>query len=50
VRWTAFKYRARKVRFELPKLAPLRHANFPENVGVDRKWPAHGQNDAIDPF
>ena len=35
-----------------PHLAPLRHADGHGNsllIGVNRKWLAHGQNDAIDP-
>src|SRR4051794_31688194 len=36
----------------LPLLARLRHADRLGNcpfIGVDRKWPDRGQNDAIDP-
>src|SRR5260370_26273808 len=36
-----------------PSLARLRHAGGPCKgllVGEDRKWPANGQNDAIDPW
>src|SRR5258706_10583386 len=36
----------------LPLLAPLRHTGGPTTcllIGVDRTWPAPGQNDANDP-
>jgi hypothetical protein len=39
-------------RGSLSLLARLRHANLLREcpvIGVDRKWPAHGQNDANDP-
>jgi hypothetical protein len=36
----------------MSQLATLRHADEPQDcllIGVDRKGPAHGQSDAIDP-
>jgi hypothetical protein len=36
----------------LPELAPLRHADEAQEcllIGVDQKWPADDQSDAIDP-